>query len=185
MVATERKTAEVRREEILAAALEEFGEHGLHGTSTDSIARRAGVSQPYLFRLFGTKRELFKATAARCLRETLEMFQRAAEGKRGEEALQAMGEAYKNELILGDRARLRAQMQTYAACDDPEISQLVRDGYGDLVAYVQRVSGLPAERVARFFATGMLLNVLASMHAVENPDPWSQQLLEGIGKTEP
>ena len=75
-------------------------------------------------------------------------------------------------------------MQTYAACDDPEISQLVRDGFGDLVAYVQRVSGLPAERVARFFATGMLLNVLASMHAVENPDPWSQQLLEGIGKTE-
>jgi len=179
-----RHSAAERREDVLDAAIVEFAAGGLEGTSTEDIARRAGISQPYLFRLFGTKRELFKATAARCLRETLEMFQRAAEGKRGEEALQAMGEAYKNELILGDRARLRAQMQTYAACDDPEISQLVRDGYGDLVAYVQRVSGLPAERVARFFATGMLLNVLASMHAVENPDPWSQQLLEGSGKTE-
>jgi len=55
MAVTTRKSADERREEILVAALEEFGEHGLHGTSTDDIARRAGVSQPYLFRLFGTK----------------------------------------------------------------------------------------------------------------------------------
>src|SRR6266699_3593735 len=68
MVATERKTAEVRREEILAAALEEFGEHGLHGTSTDTIAEKAGVSQPYLFRLFGTKKELYLESVRRCLR---------------------------------------------------------------------------------------------------------------------
>src|SRR3954466_14769423 len=160
-MATTRSTAAARRDSILDAALVEFAERGFEGTSTQDIARRAGISQPYLFRLFGTKKELFKATAARCLRETLEMFQRAAEGKRGEEALQAMGAAYRDEFILGDRMRLRAQMQTYAACEDPEISQVVRDGYGDLVAYVQRVSGLPAEEVARFFATGMLMNVLA------------------------
>src|SRR5947207_15869137 len=110
------------------------------------------------------------------------MFQRAAEGKRGEEALQAMGAAYRDEFILGDRMRLRAQMQTYAACEDPEISQVVRDGYGDLVAYVQRVSGLPAEEVARFFATGMLMNVLASMDLWESPEAWSQRLLAGCNK---
>jgi AcrR family transcriptional regulator len=181
---TPRLTAAERREDVLDAAMIEFAERGLEGTSTDDIARRAGISQPYLFRLFGTKKELFKATAARCLRETLEMFQRAAEGKRGEEALKAMGEAYVNELVLGDRVRLRAQMQTYVACDDPEISRIVRNGYGDLVAYAQRVSGLSAEDVSRFFATGMLLNVLASMHAVENPESWSQLLLEGIGKAD-
>src|SRR5437868_7422786 len=119
-----RLSAAERREDVLEAAIIEFAERGLEGTSTEDIARRAGISQPYLFRLFGTKKELFKATAARCLREMLEMFQRAAEGKRGEEALHAMGQAYKDELIVGDRARLRAQMQTYAACADPEISQL-------------------------------------------------------------
>jgi AcrR family transcriptional regulator len=162
----------------------EFAARGLEGTSTEDIARRAGISQPYLFRLFGTKKELFKASAARCLRETLEMFQRAAEGKRGEEALRAMGRAYRNELILGDRVRLRAQMQIYVACDDPEIAQVVRDGYGDLVAYVQRVSGLPAEDVARFFAGGMFMNVLASMQVVEHPEPWAQQMLAGLGKEE-
>src|SRR3954470_2932298 len=98
-----RLSAAERRDSILDAAMVEFAERGLEGTSTEDIARRAGISQPYLFRLFGTKKELFKATAARCLRETLEMFQRAAEGKRGEEALQAMGAAYRDEFILGDR----------------------------------------------------------------------------------
>jgi AcrR family transcriptional regulator len=89
-----RKTKEVRRDEVLDAALEEFAEMGLHGASTEDIARRAGISQPYVFRLFATKKQLFIAVAARCFRETLEMFQRAAEGKRGREALDAIGETY-------------------------------------------------------------------------------------------
>jgi AcrR family transcriptional regulator len=182
MSATTRLSAAERREQILDAALIEFADRGLVGTSTEDIARRAGISQPYLFRLFGTKKELFKATVTRCFRETLEMFQRAAEGKRGEEALKAMGTEYVSQLIAGDRVRLKAQMQAYAACDDPDVRAVVRDGYGDLVAYAQRVSGLPPEDVSRFFATGMLLNVLASMQVIENPEPWAQVLLEGLGK---
>src|SRR3954452_16926346 len=102
MSTSPRLSAAERREDVIEAAMVEFAERGLEGTSTEDIARRAGISQPYLFRLFGTKKELFKATAARCLRETLEMFQRAAEGKRGEEALQAIGEAYR-EMLRTDR----------------------------------------------------------------------------------
>jgi len=179
---TTRLTAAVRRDAVLDAAMVEFAAAGYEGTSTEDIARRAGISQPYLFRLFGTKRELFKASTARCMRETLEMFQRAAEGKRGEEALHAIGQAYIEELLTGDRVRLRAQMQAYAACDDPEVCAVVRDGYGDLVAYVQRVSDLPAEQIAGFFAKGMLLNVLASMGAQDGSQPWARTLLEGLGK---
>jgi AcrR family transcriptional regulator len=182
MSTTTRLSAPERREQILDAALIEFADRGLDGTSTEDIARRAGISQPYLFRLFGTKKELFKATVTRCFRETLEMFQRAAEGKRGEEALKAMGTEYVSQLLTGDRVRLKAQMQAYAACDDADVRAIVRDGYGDLVAYAQRVSGLPAEEVSRFFATGMLMNVLASMQVIENPEPWAQMLLEGCGK---
>jgi AcrR family transcriptional regulator len=177
-----RLSAAERRDDVLDAALVEFAERGLEGTSTEDIARRAGISQPYLFRLFGTKKSLFTATVTRCFRETLEMFQRAAEGNRGEEALQAIGEAYVAELVTGDRVRLRAQMQAYAACDDPDIQAVVRHGYGDLVAYAQRVSGLPAEDISRFFANGMLLNVLASMQVMTDPEPWAQLLLEGCGK---
>src|ERR1700744_6378497 len=137
MVVTERKTKEVRREEILDAALIEFAERGLHGASTDDIAKRAGISQPYVFRLFGTKKELFRAVVARCFGEMLEMFQRAAEGLRGQEALDAMGQAYV-ERLAAYPLRLRAQMQAYAACDDPELRAVVRNGFGDLVAYVER-----------------------------------------------
>ena len=182
MSTSTRLSAAERRDQILDAALIEFASSGYEGTSTEDIARRAGISQPYLFRLFGTKKELFIATATRCFRETLEVFQRAAEGLRGEEALKAMGKAYVDELTTGDRTRLKAQMQVYAASDDPQIGAIARNGYGDLVAYAQRVSGLPAEQISRFFATGMLLNVLASMQVMDNPEPWAQLLLEGCGK---
>jgi AcrR family transcriptional regulator len=177
VVQPQRKSAEERRDDILDAALEEFAERGLHGASTEAIAKRAGISQPYVFRLFGSKKDLFKASTARCLRETLETFQRAAEGKRGRDALDAMGDAY-GELLV-DRTRLRAQMQAYAACDDPDIREVVRNGYGDIVAYVERVSGLPEEEVTRFFAVGMLMNVMASMDLWESPEAWSERLLAG------
>ena len=181
VVTHERKTKDARREEILDAALVEFAANGLEGTSTEDIARRAGISQPYLFRLFGTKKELFKATVNRCFRETLEMFQRAAEGKRGEDALHAIGEAYMAQLEA-DRTWLRAQMQAYAAAQDPEIRAVVRAGYGDLVAYVRRVSGADWPTVWQFFSTGMMLNVLASMEVTDDPEPWMRDLLDGCGK---
>ena len=178
-VTAQRKSAEERREAVLEAALEEFAAHGLDGASTEAIAVKAGISQPYVFRLFGTKKELFMAVIGRCFRQTLELFQRAAEGKRGEAALKAMGDAYVNEL-LPDRTRLRAQMQAYAACEDDEIRTVVRDGYGDLVAYAERVSGLSPEAIGRFFATGMLLNVIASMGLQNLEEPWAARLVGGL-----
>src|SRR5213592_4224507 len=90
----ERKSKEARREEILDAAQTVFAERGYQGASTDEIARRAGISQPYVFRLFGTEKELYVAGVARCFRQTLEVMQKAAEGKRGQDALDAIGVAY-------------------------------------------------------------------------------------------
>ena len=177
-VTTERKTAEERREAVLDAALQEFALRGLDGASTEAIAAKAGISQPYVFRLFGTKKELFKAAVSRCFRQTLELFQRAAEGKRGAEALEAIGHAYMDEL-LPDRTRLRAQMQAYSACDDPEICEVVRNGYGDLVAYVERVSGAEPAEITQFFSIGMLLNVLASMGVQDGDEPWAARLISG------
>lgn len=179
MVVSARKTKEVRREEILDAALVVFAEHGLQGASTDEIARRAGISQPYVFRLFGTKKELFSAVVARCFRQTLGIFQQAAEGKRGEEALHAIGAAYDG-LLRTDRVYLRSQMQAYAACDDPDICRVVRNGFGDLVTYVEHVSGADGLTIQRFFAKGMLMNVLSSMQLSDPTEPWAQRLLAGF-----
>jgi AcrR family transcriptional regulator len=173
-----RQSAEQRREAVLEAALVEFAERGLHGASTEGIARRAGISQPYLFRLFHTKKELYVASVERCLRETLDSFERASTGLEGEDALRAMGAAYKK--LLDDRTMLRAQLQAYSACDDPEIRKAVRRGFGEIMAHVERASGASPEEIARWFATGMLLNVAAAMDLQHAREPWAQRLLAGL-----
>jgi AcrR family transcriptional regulator len=176
---TTRKTAEERREDVLVAARDVFAEHGLSGASTDEIARRAGISQPYLFRLFRTKKELFIASVERCFAETRETFEQAAEGKSGEEALMAMGQAY-GELIRSNPNRLRAQMQTYAACGDPDVRRVARRGFGGLVDVVGRASGVDAATVSRFFAKGMLINVVASMDLLDANDAWARKLMSFV-----
>src|SRR5438105_5902101 len=178
---TTRKSATERRDEILAAAIVEFAAHGLSGGSTEAIARAVGISQPYVFRLFGTKKQLFIATIDRCMRGTLAMFHTASAGLNGEEALRAIGEAY-SERLATDPTYLHSQMQAYAASDDPEIREVVRRGYGQLVEYVERVSGLSPDRVSHFFAKGMLLNVIASMDLLQAEEGWAQRLIDGCRK---
>src|SRR3954453_12202039 len=106
-----RQTAEERRESVLRAALPEFAAGGLSGTSTEVIARRAGISQPYLFRLYSTKKALFLATVDLCFARVRTCFEQAAEGREGQDALAAMGAAYGN--LLADRDLLLAQMHAY------------------------------------------------------------------------
>ena len=173
-----RQSADQRREAVLAAALAEFADRGPNGASTDEIARRAGISQPYLFRLFRTKKELYLASVERCYRETLEAFEQASHGLSGEEALRAMGAAYRE--LLADRTMLRAQLQAYAACDDADVRATVRRGFGEIMAHVERVSGAAPEEVARWFATGMLLNVVAAMDLQDAREPWAARLLAGL-----
>jgi AcrR family transcriptional regulator len=184
MNAATRQTAEERREAVLGAALVAFAHGGLHGTSTEDIARAAGISQPYLFRLFGTKKKLFVATVERCMADTLELFRAAAGDRRGEEALEAMGQAYVA-MVAGDRTRLLAQLQAYAASDDPEVREAIRSGFGSLHLFVETVSGLDAETVAQWFAKGMLLNVIAAMDLWGSREPWARRLLEGSMDPDP
>jgi AcrR family transcriptional regulator len=173
----ERKSAEVRREEILEAAMKEFAYGGLHGTSTEKIAERAGISQPYLFRLFGTKKELFIASSRRCFARVLASFQAAAEGKTGAAAKEAMGSAY--EQLLADRELLLGQLQMYAACSDPEIRDAARAGFSDLFRYVEEVTGQSTVEIRDFFAMGMLMNVAAAMDLPQicgEDDSWAGEL---------
>src|SRR3712207_2370472 len=130
-----RMSADARREAIVAVALDHFAAGGLHGTSTDAIARDAGVSQPYLFRLFGTKKELFLACCRRNYEHVREAFSRAAAAAPPDERMRAMGEAYRE--LLSDRRELLIQMQGYAACSDPEIQAVIRTNYGELLALVR------------------------------------------------
>src|SRR3954470_13073855 len=62
-----RMRSEERRELILEAATAVFGERGYVGATTDAVAKAAGVSQPYVVRMFGTKAALFQAVLERSL----------------------------------------------------------------------------------------------------------------------
>jgi AcrR family transcriptional regulator len=171
-------TAEERREQILVAAEQVFAARGLHGTPTMEIAKAAGLSQAYLFRLFATKAELFTALVERCNERIERTFTDAAAAARaaGEPPMQAMGVAYIG--LLGDRHLLLNQLHAHAACDDPAIRDQMRRGFARLVGIVERETGAEPQEVRNFFAHGMLLNVLAAMQAQEVDEHWAQVLLK-------
>lgn len=162
----ERLTADERRAEIVDRAVAAFAVGGLHGTSTEEIARRSGVTQPYLFRLFGTKRDLFIAAVRSAFERTRLRFEQAgreagAPGAATEVVLRAMGSAYGR--LLDDRTLLLMQLQSYAACDDLLVRAAVRDGFGSIVDTVRDQSGASDEVIHDWLAQGMLLNVAVAM----------------------
>jgi AcrR family transcriptional regulator len=170
-------TAGERRESILQAAERVFAARGLHGTPTMEIAKEAGISQAYLFRLFPTKIELFVALAERCNERVYQAFAvAAAEAKaRGDEdILYAMGGAYVG--LIADRNLLLIQLHAHAASDHPEIRAQMRRGFARLVELIERESGADPAAVQTFFAKGMLINVLAAMGADEVDEHWSRVL---------
>lgn len=175
-------TADERRDAIVAAATEEFATGGLVGASVDAIARRVGVSQPYVFQLFGTKKELFLATVASCFDRIILTFEdAAARWEPGalpecDSRLMAMGFAYKR--LLTDRTLLMLQLQSYAACSDPDVRRAVRAGWTRLFRRVVEVSGAPRAEIHEFFARGMLLNLGAAIGFPGEAQNWSLDMLE-------
>jgi AcrR family transcriptional regulator len=163
-----RLSAGERKEHVLAAAIAEFAVAGYHGTPTESIARRAGISQPYLFRLYGTKKLLFLACVERCFDRTLDTFRRAAEEVPIEERFVAMGQAYLE--LLADRELLLFQLQTYAASEDDEIRDAARRRYEQLADVVAELAGVDRAGVLPFIGQGMLINIAAALDL--DPTRW-------------
>jgi AcrR family transcriptional regulator len=183
MKATSRSSKEERRREIVEAAVREFSIGGLHGTPVEAIAKQVGVSQPYLFQLFGTKKDLFIAAVRRGFERTVAVFRTAA-AEAGEDAgpveiLTEMGVAYHR--LLDDRSLLLMQMQAYAACADEEIRDVVRDEMLRLVHFVQSASGAPEAAIREWLAYGMLMNVVAAMDLTEVDADWARMMCPVTG----
>jgi AcrR family transcriptional regulator len=175
-----RVPAAERREALITAAVHEFAHGGLHGTPVERIARRVGVAQPYVFSLFGNKRELFIAAIDRSFQRVAEMFRLAAtEYDAGnapadcDDVLQAMGRAYK-QLLASDRDYLMLQHQSYAACEDDVVRACVRHRYAELVGLAKDLSGVDDERLDDFFRHGMALQVAAALGVedLSSSCPW-------------
>lgn len=167
-----RQSAEERRESVISEATKEFAVHGYAGTSTNDIAKRVGVSQPYLFQLFGTKKDIFIAAVRECFGRVRVRFESVGREARRESdepghVLHAMGMAYCD--LLADRDMLRMQMQAYAASEDPEIQAVVRDEWTALYRAVAEVSGADDHALLHWFSAGMLMNVSAAVGGL-NPE---------------
>ena len=160
-----RQTAPERREALVEAAVEHFALTGLHGTAVSAITDQVGITQPYAFSLFGTKKGLFLAAVERGTDRIEEAFRAAAAAAGEEGPLAAMGAAYGE--LLSDRSLLLMQLQGYAACGDDEIREVVRRRYAQLYELVRELSGADQLELQGFFATGMLLNVAAAMDLPE------------------
>jgi len=164
----QRVPASERRDALIEAAVHEFAHGGLHGTPVDRIARRVGVAQPYVFSLFGSKRELFLAAVERNFELVADTFTKAAArfdpatAPPDADLKQAMGQAYV-EMLATDRDYLMLQLQAYAACDDDEIRERVRAAYAGLVAHVESLWDASTEEIDEFFRYGMWLNVAAAL----------------------
>lgn len=168
-----RMSADDRRQLILQAASRAFAKGGYHGTSTDAVAKEAGVSQPYVVRMFGTKLELFLAVFQRAADLIQEGFAGVlADGPfdpQSEDDKARMGLAY-TELVTGQGDVLQVLMHGYATGGVPEIAAAARACMGDVFATI-RGSGWSDEETRDFIAHGMLLNVMISMGAPAHLEP--------------
>ena len=178
-VRTERLTAEERREEVLRAAIQEFAQFGLHGASTENIARRVGISQPYIFRLFGTKKELFKAAVDACFERMYRAFEAAAARARAEngDVLMATGMAFGQ--LLTYRDELLVLLHGFAASYDPEVRDVARERLGAIYRFIGAESGANEEELRGFIAQGMLMMVAAALDLPDvcDTEAWARELL--------
>jgi AcrR family transcriptional regulator len=160
-----------RRAQVLGIAAGEFADHGLHGASIEAIAHEAGITQAYVFRMFGTKKALFLELVAAAFDRFSDGMSQAAEGARGLAALTRMGSRYYES--LAERTTLMLQLQGFAACGDREVRDLVRARFAHLWDTVDGAAGLDPVTVKSFLAFGMLLNNVAALDVDELAEPWA------------
>ncbi len=163
-----------RRAQVLGIAAGEFAAGGLHGTSIERIARRAGITQAYIFRMFGTKKALFVELVVAAFDRVTEGMRDVAGDGTGLDALGRMGARYNQ--MLADRTSLLLQLQGFAACGDAEVRDAVRAGFGRMWRTVAETTALDPVTIKAFLAFGMLLNNGAALQVAEVREPWAKGL---------
>jgi AcrR family transcriptional regulator len=172
-----RLTAAERSEQLIDAAVTAFSLGGYAGTTTDQVARLAGVSQPYVIRIFHTKQELFIAAVKRAC-DRIEQIWRSAP----DSSLRGLGEAYGQ--LLADRQLITLLLHGFTASADPAIGEPVRRGFGQLYDTVRELTGCTVQEARDFFGIGMLLTCLGAMRVVGpdavEPQPWMRDLISTL-----
>ncbi|OLR92789.1 TetR/AcrR family transcriptional regulator [Actinokineospora bangkokensis] len=170
-------TADERRKTVLRTAIHAFAAKGYYGTTTTEVAKEAGISQAYLYRLFPDKEALFVAVIEHCSQVMARCMSDGAAAARStdpEEVLAAMGDAYAR--LIVDRDLLMVLRQAECAASVPAIGDAVRAHLAKQVEYARAVSGASPEQVQRFFATGQLCNLYTAIGAEQVDAPWARTL---------
>ncbi len=174
----ERMPATERREQILEAATTIFGQRGYAGATTDQIVREAGISQPYVVRMFGTKEKLFLEVAHRALDRIQATFRSAiADTGSALPLASRLGMAYAG--LISDRGLLLSLLQTFTLGHDPVIGPAARQGFMEVYTLLRQEAGFSPDEVRSFLAEGMLINTLLSTGLTDDAgtDPLVDELL--------
>ncbi|WP_033291617.1 TetR/AcrR family transcriptional regulator [Amycolatopsis jejuensis] len=174
-------TADERRETVLRTAVGAFAARGYYGTTTTEVAKAAGISQAYVYRLFPDKEALFVAVIEHCSARLRECFAGAAAKATSSEpkaVLGALGQGYAE--LIADKDLLLVLNQAVCAAAEPAIGAAIRSTYAREVEYVRAVSGAEEEDIQSFFAQGLLCNALIAMSVERIDAPWARTLMTGI-----
>ncbi len=180
-----RMRADERRALVLEAATHVFGERGYHGATTDAVARAAGVSQPYVVRMFGSKEALFIAVLERALDRLMHTFESAlAESEEAassgdtEAVTHCIAQNYVE--LLSDRGLLLSLMQAFMLGADPAIGPVARAGMRRAYAFLRDRAGLGPGEAHEFLAMGMMLNTLVGLRMADEyeREPAVRELLD-------
>jgi AcrR family transcriptional regulator len=178
VVPATRMASDERRILVLEAATAVFGQRGYAGTTTDQVATAAGVSQPYVVRIFGTKEKLFLAVLQRALDTLMAAFRRALADTAPEPVHHRLGVAYAD--LLTDRGLLLSLMHGFVLGADPEVGKVARAGFLEVYSFLKDEAGMAPEEASDFLAHGMMLNTLIGLRMTDEYDtnPDARELLE-------
>jgi len=170
--------SEDRRELILTAATEVFGEFGYVGTTTERVAQAADVSQPYVVRMFGTKEKLFLEVIHRALERLLEAFRAALADESELTRAHRIGLAYVN--LMSDRGLLLVLMHAFVLGSDPVIGEAARCGFLEVYEFLRTEAGFDAAESQQFLANGMLVNTMIGIRMSDeySSNPLATELLD-------
>jgi len=154
-----------RRAMILDAARDLFGRQGYHGTTTDQIAKAAGISQPYVVRMFGAKETLFLevldatlATLVDAWRGTLDGLPSGADEH---ERARAIGEQFVD--LAATRGLHTMLLQAFVSGAEPAIGRAAREGFLGIYRFLRDEAGIPDEQVQGFLGSGMIFSVMLAI----------------------
>ncbi|MCC2033912.1 TetR/AcrR family transcriptional regulator [Microbacterium allomyrinae] len=180
-----RLSSDERRRQILVAALAVFGARGYEGATTDEVARAAGVSQPYVVRLFGSKENLYLATIDDALSRMLAGFRAALAADDPERpAGKRIGQAYVD--LLEVRGLHQTLANAYLMGSHPVIGPAARRGFAAVWRFFRDELGLGADEARVFMAEGMLISTMIGLRLVDDygSDPQITELFRSCFPTE-